>query len=251
MTAKGSSLLVKRLYKCQLTNKSCYNSIKAYHSYDHLSSSPYSSAQAQVLSAALKHVPEYGFSKESLVNGCRDQGYTDSTHAGFRNGAFEQVKYHLYIERTKLAGLKAKIDEEEGSSMERKLRRYCVERLNGNIGVLERWPEAIALMVMPDYAPQAIKELAKLSDEILFLSGDKSSEFDWYTRRASLAAVYSATELYMTQDKSLNFEMTWGFLDRRLAEVQKAGAMINGLSTWAGFTAMAGLNVLRSQLVRR
>lgn len=48
-------------------------------------------------------------------------------------------------------------------------------------------------MGLPSNISSSVKELAELSDEIWYLSGDKSSDFDWYTRRASLSAVYSTT----------------------------------------------------------
>jgi len=42
-------------------------------------------------------------------------------------------------------------------------------------------------------------------------------QFDWYTKRASLATVYTSAEVYMIQDSSHEFENTWNFVDRQLA----------------------------------
>jgi len=41
--------------------------------------------------------------------------------------------------------------------------------------------------------PTSISELAKLSDEIWYLAGDTSVDTAWYTKRASLSAVYATT----------------------------------------------------------
>lgn len=43
-------------------------------------------------------------------------------------------------------------------------------------------------------------------------------QFNWYLRRIGVAGVYKATELYMMQDKSNEFQNTWTFLNRRLVE---------------------------------
>lgn len=105
-------------------------------------------------------------------------------------------------------------------------------------------------MAQPSYVPTSLQELAKLADEIWFLVGDKSVDPSWYTKRASLSAIYASTELFMTTDTSKDFLETRKFLRRRLADVHKVGGTFRSLGQWAGFTASAGLNVLRSKGVR-
>lgn len=105
-------------------------------------------------------------------------------------------------------------------------------------------------MAQPSHVPTSLKELAALSDEIWFLSGDASVDTSWYTKRASLSTIYAATELFMTTDKSLDYIDTREFLDRRFRDVQIVGGAMGSVSQWVGFTAHAGLNVLRSKGVR-
>lgn len=102
-------------------------------------------------------------------------------------------------------------------------------------------------MAQPSYVPVSLKELALLADEIWFLSGDKSVDPSWYSKRASLAMVYSTSELFMTNDKSPDFSETRLFLVRRLDEVTTAGGIVASLRQWTGFTVNAGINVLRSK----
>jgi len=120
----------------------------------------------------------------------------------------------------------------------------------GNRGIIHRWQEALALIAQPSNLPTAISELSSLSDEIWFLSGDTSVDTSWYTKRASLSTIYAATELFMTTDKSSDYKDTREFLDRRFGEVQVIGHAMGSLGQWVGFTAHAGLNVLRSKGVR-
>ena len=110
--------------------------------------------------------------------------------------------------------------------------------------------QALAVMAQPTYVPASLKELAKLSDEIWFLAGDKAVDPSWYTKRATLSMVYSSTELFMTNDRSPGFTETNQFLDRRLDEVKSIGSSIGSIGQWVGFTASAGLNVLRSKGAR-
>lgn len=48
-------------------------------------------------------------------------------------------------------------------------------------------------------------------------------QFNWYTKRVSLAAVYKSTEIYLIQDRSEDYTDTWNFLENRLEDVVSAG----------------------------
>lgn len=105
-------------------------------------------------------------------------------------------------------------------------------------------------MAQPSHVPASLKELAFLSDEVLFLAGDKAVDASWYSKRASFSAIYSTSELFMTNDTSPDFSDTKAFLDRRLRQADYAGSIIGSLGQWTDFTAKAGINVLRSKGVR-
>lgn len=94
--------------------------------------------------------------------------------------------------------------------------------------------------------PASIQELLALSDEIWFLAGDTSVDGSWYTKRASLAAVYASSELFMTTDTSKDYASTEEFVDRRLEDVQKVGSRISDLGQFFGFWAGSTLNLARS-----
>jgi ubiquinone biosynthesis protein COQ9 len=51
--------------------------------------------------------------------------------------------------------------------------------------------------------------------------GDTSDDVNWYTKRATLSGVYSATVLYWLGDNSADHEKTWEFLDRRIEDVMR------------------------------
>ena len=89
-----------------------------------------------------------------------------------------------------------------------------------------------------------------MSDEIWYLAGDVSVDTSWYTKRASLSAIYAATELIMTTDRSEGFVETREFMERRLRDSQVVGGAVGNVGQWVGFTARSGINVLRSKGVR-
>ena len=58
-----------------------------------------------------------------------------------------------------------------------------------------------------------------------YAAGDTSADFNWYTKRALLAGVYTATEAFMLTDYSPGYADTWEALDRRLQDVAALGKM--------------------------
>ena len=105
-------------------------------------------------------------------------------------------------------------------------------------------------MATPSHAHASIRELALLSDEILFLAGDISVDTSWYTKRLALSTIYGSAELFMTTDKSQNFNETGAFLTRRLGESKYIGGLLRDTGTWLGVQGMGLVNGLRSKGMR-
>ena len=53
------------------------------------------------------------------------------------------------------------------------------------------------LGAQPQFLSTTIGELHKISDEIWWLSGDRSTDMNWYVKRALLMKTYVLTETYM------------------------------------------------------
>jgi len=105
-------------------------------------------------------------------------------------------------------------------------------------------------MAQPSYIPASTSELWSLADEIWFLAGDTALDTSWYTKRASLSAVYAAAEVFQTQDLSTEFKDTEKFLDARLDELRRFGIARSAVGEWVEYTGMSFVNVLRSKGVR-
>lgn len=244
---------------------------RPFHSYDHPPPpGAFGDAEKSILAAAYKHVPELGFSQKALGRGARDAGYLDISASVIPDGAFGLIRYHLITQREALAGRSKEIFPDlDQPGVAARVEALTWERLMGNKEILNRWQEvryisnlwhtintytyvlqALAVMAQPSYVPESLKELAKLSDEIWFLSGDKAVDSSWYTKRASLSMIYSTSELFMTNDRSPDFVETRQFLQRRLGEVKSVGGMVGSFGQWAGYTFSAGVNILRSKGVR-
>ncbi len=74
---------------------------------------------------------------------------------------------------------------------------------------------------MPQNAPRALGIGWRTADVIWRNAGDTSSDYNHYTKRLTLSAVYASTLLTWLDDQSDGFADTAAFLDRRLGNVMQ------------------------------
>jgi len=73
------------------------------------------------------------------------------------------------------------------------------------------------------------KTLFKIADEIWFLAGDKSTDYNYYTKRIILMNIYAITFSFFVFDNSKDLERTKKFLDKEISAVLKFGNLKNKL----------------------
>jgi ubiquinone biosynthesis protein COQ9 len=107
-------------------------------------------------------------------------------------------------------------------------------RLERHAGEREAVRRALAVLSLPFNAGLALKLLYKTVDAMWYAAGDTSTDFNFYTKRATLAGVYSSTLLYWLNDRSTGGEATWSFLDRRIDDVMKIEKLKAQVRSWTG-----------------
>ena len=80
---------------------------------------------------------------------------------------------------------------------------------------------AAAFLTLPPHAALGVKLLYRTVDAMWRAVGDTSTDFNFYTKRAILAGVWSATLLRWFTDESENESATEAFLDRRIEDVMR------------------------------
>ena len=82
----------------------------------------------------------------------------------------------------------------------------------------------LAFLALPPNGGLGARLLYRTVDAMWRAIGDRSADFSFYTKRALLAGVLSSTTLCWLGDDSEDFAETYGFLDRRIADVLRIPA---------------------------
>ena len=80
---------------------------------------------------------------------------------------------------------------------------------------------AMAIMTMPQNLVRSAKIGWRSADRMWRLAGDTASDFNHYTKRMTLSAVYASTLSVFVNDDSDNFADARAFLDRRIDNVMQ------------------------------
>ncbi|KAK9909165.1 hypothetical protein WJX75_008087 [Coccomyxa subellipsoidea] len=178
----------------------------------------------RLLKAALKHVKSKGWSVAALQSGAEDLQMSKSISGIVQNGAAGLIEYFVDDCNQRLeAGLDSRQEELAGMRVPERVRMAVRMRLEMLIPYIDTWPQALGVQAHPAHVATAVRQRAELADDIWHACGDTSTDYNWYTKRGLLAAVYAATELYMLTDYSPGYADTWRSLDRRLADVKRLG----------------------------
>lgn len=181
-----------------------------------------------ILEASLKHVKNHGWSETALKLGIADMELSEACISMFTLGGIEIALHYDKTLNEELEDMMAQQQDDrlpgsEPPPIAHFLKDAIKTRLELQLPYYDHWAEALSLVIDPKVVPRASEQFAHLIDDIWYYAGDKSTNINWYTRRATVAAVYGMTELFMLQDESPDFTETWAFLDRRLADLEKMG----------------------------
>ncbi len=176
-------------------------------------------AQESLLNAALTHVAFDGWSDACLKAAAVDAGIAPGlVRIMFPRGAVDlAAAYHRRGDREMVARLAASnlagLRFREKVTLAVRLRLEVADR-----DVVRR---GMALFSLPPHMATGAALVWGTADAIWTALGDTSTDVNWYTKRATVSGVYSATVLYWLGDESAGRAATWGFLDRRIEDVMR------------------------------
>lgn len=121
------------------------------------------------------------------------------------------------------AALAERLPPEQLATMKirERIRSLVWERLRIQEPAKEAIRRALAILAMPQNLPAAARLSWRSADVMWRLAGDTATDYNHYSKRAILSAVYGSTLLAWLQDESEGGADTAAFLDRRIDEVMQ------------------------------
>ncbi|KAJ3778126.1 hypothetical protein FB446DRAFT_715048 [Lentinula raphanica] len=215
------------------------------------------SSRSQLLKIATSLVRTHGFTREALSrsvlelelpasNSAHSSPLSDSAVSSlFGKGDYARK---TLIEAWLNEGLAQMASSDPSPT--RSLGSVLHTRLTYNEPVLPYLPGAFALLATPEdgfplaFDPRpALKHAAKIADEAACISGDTSSQLSWYTRRASLATIYSAAELHQLTSP----ETAHAFLDSLLAGTCTLEKSVGEVQLFASYVVKSWKGMIQSR----
>lgn len=109
----------------------------------------------------------------------------------------------------------------KGRKIRERIRALVWTRLEIMGPAREAVRQALAILAMPQNAPLGLRIGWRSADLMWRLAGDTSTDFNHYTKRITLGAVYGSTLLAWLDDRSDGWAETSAFLDRRIDNVME------------------------------
>ncbi len=180
----------------------------------------------QIMLAGLKHVPFDGWTMTALEAGAKATGFDAiMVQRVFPRGLSQWADcWSQWADARMLEALKA---EDLDSMRIRDRIAVCVKtRIMANAEHREALRRCLAWLAIPINAPIAAKNTMRSVNAMWYEAGDRSSDWNYYTKRGLLVPVYTTTVLYWlsdmpdgVDDKTGDYPDTWGYLDRRIQDV--------------------------------
>lgn len=192
----------------------------------------------RLIAAALNHVVFEGMGERAIAEGARDIGMNPALARVWlpRGGADLAAAYHRRGDaalRDWLAG-----DPPQGRFRDR-IAAAVMHRLSLSDRELAR--SGAAILALPQHAGLGARLVWETADAIWEGLGDASQDVNWYSKRATLSAVYGATVLYWLGDDSAGFADTRAFLGRRIDGVMRFESVKGQMGKLPGMAVLTRL----------
>lgn len=190
----------------------------------------------KILAEFLQICPFDGWSKEALLKAMDRCGISENfANLIFENGCLDLAEFYIEAQNQKAVKKTAEIENFHDKKIRQRIQdkirlalyaRFEVE--TNNKVALQRLinfyinPKNLASFEMgPRPMLYGLKACFKIADAIWVSINDQSTDFNYYTKRLTLAKIILRSLLVFVKDESPDFEKTKNFIDSQIEKVMK------------------------------
>jgi ubiquinone biosynthesis protein COQ9 len=162
-----------------------------------------------------------GWSDQALAMAAADLGVpAPRARLCFPRGAPEMIDaWFDSIDRD--MALAFPLERIEAMKIRDRIRGLVMHRIEAMKPDREALRRALAILAQPQNLPLAARLAWRAADRMWRVAGDRSADFNHYTKRAILTGVYGSTVLVFLDDDTDGLTQTHAFLNRRIDEVMR------------------------------
>lgn len=188
------------------------------------SGSEFAEEKALLMRAMLLHAGHLGWSWRALDLAAEDCGvsdarmiFADATPCDFVVAAYDMAEevFRQDLLEAQDDWAKLRVREKIAAGVRMRLHPWRAHR--------SALKSATAILLYPWHARRAARCCYGTLDKIWRAAGDRSVDFSFYSKRATLSGVYLSTLLFWLEDESEDSHESWAFLDRRIGEALQIG----------------------------
>ena len=188
------------------------------------------SKQEKLANLFINEVPKFGWSRETLLQCAKKQRISTSVLAKlFPSFEYDVLKFiiaqnNIQVEKNYNSFNNSRLKTRD------KIKTIMELKSENNSHLKKALPEMLKFLLRPGNILMSIKMLHENSDFIWSLSGDKSNDFSYYSKRGLLSMIYLATLIYWLNDKSEKDIATKNFISKSVDGIVDGVSRLKQLS---------------------
>ena len=179
------------------------------------------SIRLDILRRAKKHIVLNGWNDKIFSLIAKEGKYKEKEIISFFPEGYKSLlKLYLYNADQEMIEACKKINFIRMRTSER-VKRIILLRLKKNEKDKKLIKKTIFTLILPKHTKIATLGLYNTIDNIWYIAGDNSTDFNYYSKRAILISIYSATLFYWVNKNYTTLEQTKIFLNKQFKNVSK------------------------------
>lgn len=183
-----------------------------------------------LIKSALNQVPAHGWTMKAFTAAEEAEKLPAGLYrATFPEGMQQFIRaFHDWLNDEMQAGVTGQADFDSA-----KVREKIYRCVMARFALLQPYRQAMRQMaahqMLPWNGPLALADLGRAADAMWKAAGDRSTDYNYYTKRMLLAGVYAASLPVWLGDESSDFARTGDFVRARIDNVLQFGKTISGI----------------------
>ena len=189
------------------------------------------SKQEKLANLFVQDVPKFGWSRETLLQ-CAKKLKISTPNLALLFPSFEyDVLKFLIAQNNALVEKNYNSFNNSSLKVRDKIKTILELKFESNVYLKKALPEMLKFLLRPGNILMSVKLLHENSDFIWKLSGDKSNDFSYYSKRGLLSMIYLATLIYWLNDRSNKNIATKNFISKSVDGIVDGVSKLKQLGT--------------------